>query len=625
MTVSPRHAWHVRTEGPQLTAFDSRSGARLSFGPTPARLRAPELLDVKLTDVCSVGCAFCYQDSRPDRRHARLEDVALIAAEAGRSGVFEVALGGGEVSEYPHFHEALHLFRVAGVVPNFTTRRMRWLALEWSDLRELVGGVAVSVGSAAEVRLLNRLIPTTERRPGQLVAQVVMGTVERAELRVLLGEAGEAQIRVTLLGFKDVGRGQTFRPLPYDWWLNDLPDSVRHTPVSIDTALAAECPAELEKLLLPGSYHTEEGRFSAYVDAVSMTLAPSSYHAGPVYPFDADWLAHFATPDFVQGPPTPPAQGRVRLGFATNSSSSHSLVLLAHPEQLTEEEYGPEDWLEENFLLTRALTSEDKRSYLAAQLAFAAQDLFPDLTWPQRRSRILALCGLSPATPLTEHSTVDLLAALELRPNPAGTGPEHDQWAALLALFLQPDTAVYSGYDDTNTVLPDDTPHVRVAPIYGRSFEQLRLSEPAPAQDFDTRVLTVLEAIYGSRLRQVAAQLRAAGLAWRGMEKALWHEPGYSARGPEQAALVAIREVLGLQIDRAVIGEAAFLFARMEEPEYRKLEAVLPTDGTGEVALLAELVEAVVGSRELPRLFTARQVLNKAGRPDLAEQLGCSP
>ena len=118
MTVSPRHAWHVRTEGLQLTAFDPRSGARLSFGPTPARLRAPELLDVKLTDVCSVGCAFCYQDSRSDRRHARLEDVALIAAEAGRSGVFEVALGGGEVSEYPHFHEVLYLFRAAGVVPN---------------------------------------------------------------------------------------------------------------------------------------------------------------------------------------------------------------------------------------------------------------------------------------------------------------------------------------------------------------------------------------------------------------------------------------------------------------------------------------------------------------------------
>ncbi|WP_233218698.1 radical SAM protein [Deinococcus arcticus] len=146
--------------------FDPLTGHRVSFGPVPDRLRAPELLDVKLTDRCSLGCTFCYQDSRPDRAHAQLDNVAFVAHQAGQAGVFEVALGGGEVSEYPHFLETLRLFRQAGVVPNFTTRRPAWVAERWASLRDLAGGFAVSVATAHEVEEVGRLFPLHARRDG---------------------------------------------------------------------------------------------------------------------------------------------------------------------------------------------------------------------------------------------------------------------------------------------------------------------------------------------------------------------------------------------------------------------------------------------------------------------------
>ncbi|MFC6590731.1 radical SAM protein [Deinococcus lacus] len=443
--------WHVHAVGQQVTAFCPSTGTRLSVGPTPERLPAPELLDVKLTDVCSIGCAFCYQDSRPDRQHARLEDVAFIAREAGRAGVFEVALGGGEVSEYPHFVQALHLFRAAGVVPNFTTRNVRWLAQQWPTVRGLVGGVAVSVGSAAQVERVAQLLPQAERRHGQLVAQVVMGTLGRAELLALVQAAGRAGIRVTLLGFKDVGRGQSYAPAPYDWWLDDLPQYVQHAEISIDTALAAECPEALERLLLPGSYHTEEGRFSAYVDAVSMTLAPSSYHAGPSDPFDTDWLTHFAAPDFVQGPPTPPALGRVRLGFATNSSSSHSLVLLRetiednpqdimtwHRKSLSGTAW---DSTEENLIVSSELA---RRYYLASNLLYRSEYLFPDWTEEAIHSEVKRLCNL-PSEIIVTMCTVDEYSVMEFDRDGCGYGPNLTQFETVKKFLLQPNMAIFGG------------------------------------------------------------------------------------------------------------------------------------------------------------------------------------
>ncbi|MBZ9751956.1 radical SAM protein [Deinococcus sp. HMF7604] len=518
-------AWRFRSEGGQLTAFCTATGARLSSGLTPTRLRAPELLDVKLTDVCSVGCAFCYQDSRPDRRHAQLEDVAQIAAEAGRAGVFEVALGGGEVSEYPDFLAVLHLFRGAGVVPNFTTRRMRWLAQLWPQVRGLVGGVAVSVGRAAEVRLLGSLIPASERLSGQLVAQVVMGTVQREELRSLVWEAGAAGIRVTLLGFKDVGRGQTFQPLPYTWWLADLADYVRHTPVSIDTALAAECPADLAALLVPGSYHTEEGRFSAYVDAVAMTLAPSSYHAGPVHPFRADWLQHFASPGFVQGPVTPPARGRVRLGFATNSSSSHSLVLLREP--VADDPADPAEW-EEAFATKygefTAASLEAKRYYLAAVLMMAQEHLFPRQTEAEAQALIRRLCDLPEGAPLSAEG-IDHQSALWFKPNPAGAGPHPHQFERVKTVLLAPPTSIFGrsdmgGDEDALRWQQVDFMLDSADFMYMLSLDEAEQPLP-PRTPALSEPLYLLGLVRGQRFLAVVQRALAAGLSWAEVKAAL--------------------------------------------------------------------------------------------------------
>lgn len=597
--------WQFRSEGQQLTAFCRADGTRLSLGPTPQRLRAPELLDVKLTDVCSVGCAFCYQDSRPDRQHARLEDVAFIAAEAGKAGVFEVALGGGEVSEYPDFVEALRLFRAAGVVPNFTTRRIRWLAREWATLRELVGGVAVSVGSAAEIRLLGSLIPVSQRRAGQLVAQVVMGTVERAELLTLMRAAGEAQIRVTLLGFKDVGRGQSYRPLDYGWWLDDLPQYVALTPVSIDTALAAECPETLERLLVRGSYHTEEGRFSAYIDAVNMTLAPSSCHAGPHAPFDAHWLEAFAAPDFVQGPATPPTMGRVRLGFATNSSSSHSLVLFRDESSI--------NLLSDYERQTLVFTDEQKRLYIAQYaMSFFREDNNPEaIEQAKKLFDWLGLSDLKPGIDAMQHHYFTAHAFEELG------YPENDEivfnvgswlgmtlesedwplWKRLFDLIMIKSIAIIPGWDTSeNTLQRGATENAleihgiqgidRYLKIHGE-FYLNDLSD-----EFNSRLVGICGLLYGNVFAANILELFG-----RGLNTVEVGNIAFDKHDSKPQEFPEIKSKLGDFLYPAQFTDGEELISllwlrlRMTRDEYERLCALAGLDGQGEAIPSAALVD----------------------------------
>lgn len=57
-----------------------------------------------------------------------------------------------------------------------------------------------------------------------------------------------------------------------------MPDHTFQPNVAIDTTLAYVCKDRLGKAGVPPiTYHTEEGAFSMYIDAVSGKIGPSSY------------------------------------------------------------------------------------------------------------------------------------------------------------------------------------------------------------------------------------------------------------------------------------------------------------------------------------------------------------
>lgn len=304
------------------TLFDRGSGAKARLDLTPGQALAPlegeapksglpELVDVKITDFCDIGCGYCYQGSTEKGAHARFEDLEIVAARLAAAQVFEVALGGGETTRHPRFAEVLELFASYGVTPNFTTRDLSFL--KDPELRARVLKVspsfAVSVSSSKEAQAALDAWEQTGgsrwRRP--ISFQYVMGSGSDEELKALFELSFKERVRVTLLGYKDVGRGSKWRELKARdervWrqqtqWIQiaQAAGAGKAQLVSVDTALARESASAMAAAGVPRSlWHESEGLVSMYVDAVAMSMSPSSYETESAEAFGPGWLGRFAS------------------------------------------------------------------------------------------------------------------------------------------------------------------------------------------------------------------------------------------------------------------------------------------------------------------------------------------
>lgn len=294
------------------TIFDYSNGSKIRFSfldlssairkywPDfqPAMASTPELVDVTITHWCDYGCPYCYMGSTIKGKHAPYENIEKVLVALSKMKVFEVALGGGETTSHPDLVNILKRSRELGMVPNITTRNHRIMLDERApEIAKYAGAIAFSVDNYKQVIKIGRLLEKyplldENEKPVQIAVQVVMGSVSREEYKNILKAAARFSIRVTLLGFKMTGRGDAFKQIPYEWWMEVIDDLSRNgktrkrkglyiprfPSISVDTVMIQQSTdilnkSDVNRLL----YHSSEGTFSAYIDAVNSRMGPSSY------------------------------------------------------------------------------------------------------------------------------------------------------------------------------------------------------------------------------------------------------------------------------------------------------------------------------------------------------------
>ena len=240
--------------------------------------------ELRVSDVMNkprVGGA--VPDSKPSGQHAKWSNLCKIVEALSSMGLFEVAIGGGATMSYPRIGSLLHMCHSQGVIPNITVADTSWVAdthlLEMVE--DTVGVVAFSVKDVTDCRQV-----VCDFGVDRIGFQVIDGVVSRREFKAILEYGIERSIPVTLLGFKATGRGSHYVRQQTQW--ADVIREIGRVPhtdfyyaipgLSIDTALALEYEEELKSLHIPRQmYHTTEGKFSMYIDAVNMQCAASSY------------------------------------------------------------------------------------------------------------------------------------------------------------------------------------------------------------------------------------------------------------------------------------------------------------------------------------------------------------
>jgi hypothetical protein len=307
-----RSPMSVLDRGTHWLLFRPEDGRRLriakQLGQTIKTSTHPELVDIKVTDWCDIGCSYCYQDSTRAGGHADDRYVVLRLADlVTRLGVREVAIGGGEPTGWPHLDDFVASVAQKGVTPNLTTRRPDKISR--ATLGKL-GSVGVSVDTAAKAKAWTKRLDVDNddvwSRRGKLTFHVVLGAVPMSEVLDICKVALANGSHVLLLGYKQVGRGSVGATESYEDWTRQIADEfMTDTPygrrwagptIGVDTVLVESHRERIERDL--GTelrlMTDREGAFSMYIDAVSMSYGRHSYGAPlmplPVFGPTDSWL-----------------------------------------------------------------------------------------------------------------------------------------------------------------------------------------------------------------------------------------------------------------------------------------------------------------------------------------------
>ena len=156
---------HYKTVFNQKTGFFVRMENRGYEEPFWCET-GPELLDVSITNYCERRCEFCYRDSSHMGQHMRMNDMEKVVKEAAQLGVLQIALGGGNPNQHPHFTSILKLIRGYNIIPSFTTNG-DYLTDDILDAtRCYCGAIAISAyppfddSFAAKIKTVARYIKT---------------------------------------------------------------------------------------------------------------------------------------------------------------------------------------------------------------------------------------------------------------------------------------------------------------------------------------------------------------------------------------------------------------------------------------------------------------------------------
>ena len=237
--------------------------------PSPS----PELCDISITDKCSFGCSYCYQDSKPNRKHGR-KDLVETVLKGFETVPYQIAIGGGEPTQHPDFPYILRKARELGTVPNYTTAGFKMTPEIVAATNEVCGGVAMTYHS---FKGLNWFKEHYKKLRDQLKVKLNIHLIAdknvAMNLRALCNARDElGPLSIVLLAYyPDVGRAGLTDLMTRTVYMRSLPQAITYArnlavDISFSEGLLPYFLSRPELGINTNFVMPSEGIFSCYID-----------------------------------------------------------------------------------------------------------------------------------------------------------------------------------------------------------------------------------------------------------------------------------------------------------------------------------------------------------------------
>lgn len=236
----------------------------------------PESMDIKITNKCDMGCAFCHENSTADGLHGDIMNLKFIETLLPYT---ELALGGGNPLTHPDLVPFLEKCKSLKLIPSMTINQVHFMKPEYAGLinklvsEKLIYGLGISL-----TRATDEFIAKVKKYPNAVI-HIINGVQPLAEVRKLYDQ----NLKVLILGYKMFRRGIEYFSEAVDSakteYYAELADMTkRFDVVSFDNLALNQL--EVKRLLTDEEWNEffmgNDGSHTMYIDCINKQYARSS-------------------------------------------------------------------------------------------------------------------------------------------------------------------------------------------------------------------------------------------------------------------------------------------------------------------------------------------------------------
>ena len=236
----------------------------------------PESMDIKITNKCDMGCAFCHENSTADGLHGDIMDLKFIETLLPYT---ELALGGGNPLTHPDLVPFLEKCKSLKLIPSMTINQVHFMKPEYAELidklvsEKLIYGLGISL-----TRATDDFIEKVKKYPNAVI-HIINGVQPLSEVRKLYDQ----NLKILILGYKMFRRGVEYFSEAVDTvkteYYAELADMTkRFDVVSFDNLALNQL--EVKRLLTEDEWNEffmgNDGSHTMYIDCINKQYAKSS-------------------------------------------------------------------------------------------------------------------------------------------------------------------------------------------------------------------------------------------------------------------------------------------------------------------------------------------------------------
>ena len=234
-----------------------------------------ECCDVKITDKCDGGCAFCYEGCTANGKHGDLNVEFLNHLHP----YTELAINGNDLT-HPNLLSFLTKMRSQKIIVNMTVNQnhfeRKFKLIKMLSDQKLIHGVGISLNKATE-----DFIPLVKSIPNTVI-HVINGVITPEEIKNL----SDHNLKMLILGYKRLRRGEEYYQKECGniiqnqiWMKNNIGEVIKHfNVVSFDNLSIKQL--NIRSLLTDKEWEEffmgQDAEFTFYIDLVDKKFGKNS-------------------------------------------------------------------------------------------------------------------------------------------------------------------------------------------------------------------------------------------------------------------------------------------------------------------------------------------------------------